>query len=129
MTNTINALIIDDDAFNLEVLQRIVASEGGKPICVQDVSKLDGVLRERGSQLDIAFLDLEMPKMDGYRVFELLRSRLGMDFPVVACTVHTNEITNARELGFHSFVGKPIDLARFPDQFRRILSGEPVWEV
>jgi two-component system, cell cycle response regulator DivK len=129
MAHTINALIIDDDAFNLEVLQRMVASEGGQPVCVQDVGKLDAVLRERGTQLDIAFLDLEMPKMDGYRVFEMLRSRLGADFPVVACTVHTNEITNARSLGFHSFVGKPIDLERFPDQFRRILSGEPVWEI
>jgi len=35
----------------------------------------------------------------------------------------------ARRAGFDSFIGKPLDLRGFPDQIRRILNGQPVWEV
>jgi len=34
----------------------------------------------------------------------------------------------ARESGFDGFLGKPLDPDRFPDQIRRILSGDKVWE-
>jgi hypothetical protein len=34
-----------------------------------------------------------------------------------------------REAGFHSFLGKPLNVGRFPNLLRRILSGQPVWEV
>jgi DNA-binding NarL/FixJ family response regulator len=47
--------------------------------------------------------------------------------PVVAYTVHVSEINRAYQLGFHSFIGKPIDPDKFPDQLARILRGEPVW--
>jgi two-component system cell cycle response regulator DivK len=34
----------------------------------------------------------------------------------------------ARESGFDGFLGKPLDPDRFPEQIRRILNNEPVWE-
>lgn len=129
MANKPQILIIDDEAFNLEVLARLISAEGATPISLQDVGKLQNVLADVGSSLQMAFVDLEMPKMDGYKVFALLQKTLGVNFPVIACTVHTNEITTARELGFHSFVGKPIDIDRFPEQFQRLLNGEQIWEI
>jgi two-component system cell cycle response regulator DivK len=35
----------------------------------------------------------------------------------------------ARQAGFDGFLGKPIDPDRFPEQIRRVLQGEQVWEV
>ena len=35
----------------------------------------------------------------------------------------------AEECGFDGFLGKPLDPDRFPDQIRRVLKGEPVWEI
>jgi two-component system cell cycle response regulator DivK len=50
---------------------------------------------------------------------------------VVAVTAHHSptEMQRARAAGFDGFIGKPIDPARFPDQIRRILAGESVWEA
>jgi two-component system cell cycle response regulator DivK len=35
----------------------------------------------------------------------------------------------ARAAGFDGFLGKPLDPDRFPDQIRRILGGEEVWDL
>jgi two-component system cell cycle response regulator DivK len=35
----------------------------------------------------------------------------------------------ARQAGFDGFLGKPIDPDKFPDQIRRVLQGEQIWDV
>ena len=52
------------------------------------------------------------------------------EIPIVAVTEEASEdqMRKARESGFDGFLGKPLDPDRFPDQIRRILSGEKVWE-
>jgi CheY-like chemotaxis protein len=124
----IHALIIDDDSFNLEVLGRLLANEGAAYTTVQDPTNITATLNNL-KQVDVVFLDLEMPKMDGYKAFQLLTSKLGSGVPIIACTVHSNEIETARKLGFAGFLGKPLDRDRFKNQFKRIQNNQPVWEA
>jgi two-component system cell cycle response regulator DivK len=123
-----HALVIDDNPNNLEVLAELLSMVGIGSTLVQDVTQLNDALAAL-PQLDVVFLDLEMPQADGYEVLDVLRHEVGVDVPIVACTVHLNEIHTAREQGFHSFLGKPLHPKRFPDQMRRILDGEHVWEA
>ncbi|MBI5958427.1 MAG: response regulator [Chloroflexi bacterium] len=125
---TKHALVIDDNENNLEVLDELLGMVGISCTLVQDVSQLDAALATL-TQLDIVFLDLEMPHVNGYEMLAMLHQEIGLDVPVVACTVHLNEIQTAREHGFHSFLGKPLNPKRFADQIRRIIDGEPVWEA
>jgi two-component system cell cycle response regulator DivK len=127
MAKSLHALIIDDEIFNLEVLSRLLAAQGITSTRVQDIGGLREDIRAF-APFDVVFLDLEMPQMDGYQVFELLRGVLGTHTPIIACTVHANEVSTARELGFTGFLAKPLDQKRFPDQVRSILRGEPVWD-
>ena len=50
---------------------------------------------------------------------------------VVAVTAEANteQMSRARAAGFDGFLGKPLDTDKFPDQIRRMLRGEPVWEL
>ncbi|MBK8615974.1 MAG: hypothetical protein IPN96_02450 [Anaerolineales bacterium] len=50
--------------------------------------------------------------------------------PIIAVTAEASveQMNKAKDSGFDGFLGKPLDPDRFPDQIRRILSGEPVWE-
>jgi two-component system cell cycle response regulator DivK len=50
--------------------------------------------------------------------------------PIIAVTAEASleQMKKAKDSGFDGFLGKPLDPDRFPDQIRRILSGEPVWE-
>lgn len=122
----IHALVIDDNAQNLKVLSQLLAKQGVSCTEVGNASALNDVLAGL-EHVDVVFLDLEMPGIDGYHAKELLRSALG-NTPIVAYTVHVSEINAVKQLGFDGFIGKPLDMTRFPDQLARILRGEQVWE-
>ena len=121
------ALIIDDNLGNLRVLVELLQLEDIRFIEVYDPRTLEAQLQDM-PPIDIIFLDLEMPSLNGYQILRLFKSHPRYsDVPIVACTVHIGEIHTAREQGFHSFIGKPINVDTFPEQLRRILSGEQVW--
>jgi two-component system cell cycle response regulator DivK len=50
---------------------------------------------------------------------------------VIAVTAEASQeqINKARASGFDGFLGKPLDPDRFPEQIRRILANESVWEM
>jgi two-component system cell cycle response regulator DivK len=127
LVNQPHALIIDDNAKNMNVLARLLSEQGVSNTQVAHPRHLEAALETAG-EVDIVFLDIEMPGMSGYDVLERLRlyDHLG-GVPVVAYTVHVSEINRAHELGFHSFLGKPLDPDKFPSQLACILRGEPVW--
>lgn len=126
---SIHALVLDDNPNNLGILAELLTLEGASVTTVQNPLKLGPAL-DSLEQLDVIFLDLEMPGMDGYEVLEQLKANPQWEgVPVVAYTVHISEINVARRLGFHSFLGKPLDADLFPEQLARILQGERVWEI
>lgn len=124
---TLHALIIDDDAYSIHIMQRLLDQEDISYTAIPDPTQLESVLQTL-ERVDIVFLDLEMPKRDGYEVLAYLRQHIDARVPIVACTVHTAEIGNTRRQGFFSFVAKPLDQDRFSDQLHRILNGISVWE-
>ncbi|MCU0464572.1 MAG: response regulator [Anaerolineae bacterium] len=122
-----HALVIDDNTKNVNILALLLTEQGVTSTLVTNPNLLDEVLVGMGA-VDVVFIDLEMPGMNGFDV----RKRLKADprfvhVPLVAYTVHVSEMNVANEAGFDSFLGKPLDSEKFPDQLARILNGEPVW--
>lgn len=126
---TPHALIIDDNAQNLGVMARLLAKQGFRTTQVENSYALEPMLHTLGP-VDIVFLDLELPGMNGFELLEAMQSDARFEqVPIVAYTVHLSEMHRAHEKGFHSFLGKPLDAARFPEQVARIMDGERVWET
>lgn len=124
---TKRALIIDDNADNVGVLAEMLMLEGLEYTAIQNPTQINSIIAQDAS-FDVVFLDLEMPHIDGYEMLEKLQADARFEqVPIVAYTVHVSEINVARKLGFHSFVGKPLDADQFPSQLADILSGKPVW--
>ncbi len=124
----IHALLIDDNEENLSVLASLLRRQQATTTVIASPQRLTDHLRTI-APVDVVFLDLEMPGLDGYDVLALLKADPRFQaVPIVACTVHLNEVTTAHSHGFHSFIGKPLDATRFPDQLSRILCNEAVWE-
>jgi CheY-like chemotaxis protein len=124
--NQSHALVIDDNPQNRKVLAQLLGKQGVNCTEVSDPTKLQSVL-STVDHIDVVFLDLEMPGLDGFAVKTLLREQLG-NTPIIAYTVHVSEMNTVQESGFDGFLAKPISGARFPEQLARILRGESVWE-
>jgi len=124
-----HALIIDDDIKNLTVLQQMLSHQGITHTSVQDSTQVEIVLEDLDT-VDIIFLDLEMPEIDGYQLFELFQQYPKLaNTRIIACTVHTAELHTAQNMGFHSFISKPLNIHRFPEQVNNILDGIAVWDA
>ena len=123
------ALIIDDNRSNLEVLALLLKKEGLTPVTVQTIHSLSGAL-DKAMEFDVIFLDLEFPNHSGFElVGHLKHDGRFQNTPIVAYSVHTSELNEARAAGFDSFIGKPLIIDQFSGQLSRILNGEAVWEV
>jgi two-component system cell cycle response regulator DivK len=123
-----HALIIDDDAYNVYIMERFLDRENIAYTAITDTAALENTLKEL-QKIDLVLLDLEMPKRDGYLIIDILKQHLEAHVPIVACTVHTAEINRTKKLGFSGFIAKPLDMERFPEQINRILNGETIWEA
>lgn len=123
-----HALIVEDDSNNMQVLASLLSKEGFTSTEILDSRLVEQALQTI-DQVDVVFLDLEMQSLNGYDILEMLKADNHLrSVPVVAYTVHVSEINAAYESGFHSFLAKPLDSDRFPEQVAKILQGERVWE-
>jgi CheY-like chemotaxis protein len=125
--NPFKALVIDDNGANVEVLSSLLAAQGGEVSGFKDPTKALAALSTL-PQIDVIFVDLDMPKINGFEMLDHLREGLP-NVPIIAYTVHISEIDMARRLGFDGFLGKPLDHDRFPKLLERILNHQPVWEL
>ena len=123
--NMTRALVVDDNPQNLKVMIQMLSKQGVTCDEYLNPLKLTDNLPAL-EPVDVVFLDLEMPGMDGYVVKDMLREHLG-DVPIIAYTVHVSEMNVVRRLGFDGFLAKPLNNERFPAQLARILRGEAVW--
>jgi CheY-like chemotaxis protein len=123
-----HALIIDDDAYNVYIMERFLDRENIAYTAITNTLMLENTLKAL-KKIDLVLLDLEMPKRDGYEIMGILRRYLDTRVPIIACTVHTAEINRTKKLGFSGFIAKPLDMERFSEQIHRILSGETVWDA
>lgn len=124
-----HALIIDDNRSNIDVLVMLLEQEDVTHTAVQTVRQVEKALDQAGT-VDVVFLDLEFPVGDGFQILDALKATARFqNVPIVAYSVHTSEIDVVRRAGFDGFLGKPLSTQHFPEQLRRILSGQSVWDI
>jgi two-component system cell cycle response regulator DivK len=125
------ALVVEDDAPGLAILSVMLRRLGVRTVMERYAS--DAVDRaKKMTKVDMIFLDLGLPDGDGYEVLAQLKQEPNLkNVPIVAVTARdaSTEIAKAQAAGFNGFLGKPLNRNRFPDQIRRIMNGEGVWEV
>ena len=125
-------LIVEDNFNNFRLMARLLAFHGIKncewKTSGSQVVEFAGAL----PRVDLVLMDLYLPGEDGYQVLARLRAHPKFaDTPIVAVTAEATEgnLRRASEAGFDGFIGKPINATLFPDQVRRILEGEAVWDL
>ncbi len=123
------ALIIEDDSTSIRVLELLLKLLQVETYVLTDMGNFYNDLAAIPLP-DVIFLDLEMPQLNGYEILDYLKtSNVAQAVPIVAYSTHISHLNNARDAGFHSFLGKPLDGKLFAQQLESILNDIPVWEV
>ncbi len=123
-------LVVEDNVSNFVLIARMLGYLGIH--CEWKTSGYEVVeYADTLPRLDLILMDIRLPYEDGYGALKKIRaSERFKTVPIIAVTAEASleQMNKAKDSGFDGFLGKPLDPDRFPDQIRRILSGEPVWE-
>lgn len=124
-------LVVEDNVSNFVLIARMLGYMGIH--CEWKTSGYEVVeYADTLPRLDLILMDIRLPYEDGYGALKKIRnSHTLKDTRVVAVTAEASveQMNKSRASGFDGFIGKPLDPDRFPDQIRRILTGEAVWDL
>jgi two-component system cell cycle response regulator DivK len=124
-------LVVEDNVSNFVLIARLLGFMGIH--CEWKTSGYEVVeYADTLTRLDLILMDIRLPYEDGYAAMKKIRASDRLKaVPIVAVTAEASQeqMNKARSSGFDGFLGKPLDPDRFPDQIRRILNGEAVWEI
>lgn len=115
---TPHILIVDDNAYNLEVLSRRLEKRGYKVTCVENGT--DALTLINDGALDLVLLDIMMPGISGIEVLtETRRTFSKMALPIIMVTSkgESEDVVQALNQGANDYIMKPID---FPVALARI---------
>jgi two-component system cell cycle response regulator DivK len=124
-------LVVEDNVANFVLIARMLGYMGIH--CEWKTSGYEVVeYADTLPRLDLILMDIRLPYEDGFEALTKIRSAPKLqETLVVAVTAEASneQMRKAREAAFDGFIGKPLDPDRFPNQIRRILMGEQVWEL
>jgi CheY-like chemotaxis protein len=124
-------LVVADNVPNFVMIARMLA-QIGVTHCEWRTSGWQVVqVADSLPALDLVLLDIHLPYEDGFQALHKLRTHPRLrETRIVALTDSTSqdELERAQEAGFDGFLTTPLNPERFPDQIKRLLAGEPVWE-
>lgn len=126
-----SVLVVEDNVSNFALIARMLGYLGihceWKTSGYEVLEYADALPR-----VDLILMDIRLPYESGFGAGAKVRkSRRFRSVPIVAVTAEASreQMLKARQAGFDGFIGKPLDPDRFPDQIRRLLNREQVWEL
>ncbi len=114
----IKAILIDDELNSLQNLEQKL--EGFCPdVQVVAVSQRpeEGIVLIRQHQPDVVFLDIEMPRMSGFRMLEALGD---YDFDIIFTTAYNHYSIDAIRISAFDYLVKPIGIEELQSAVERL---------
>ena len=105
----IRAVIVDDEELARQVLREFVTAHPEIEIAAECANGFEAVKSVTELKPDLVFLDVQMPKLDGFEVLELI----GTGAAVVFVTAHDNYAIRAFEVHAVDYLLKPFGADRF----------------
>jgi len=112
---TINMLIVEDDAFNIQLIRSLLAKISDTNIISTD-NGLEAlkILELEDEKIDMVLLDLHLPGKSGKEVLQFIRKNEKLnDLPVLIISVDGMDEVELRKMGANDFILKPFDIDEF----------------
>lgn len=100
------ALVVDNDFFFVEFLAELLEQKGYMVIKAYDGK--EGIAKLGEGVVDLVFVDLIMPKIDGKQFIKFIRTKFpGAHFPIIALSgVLVEQLDRLKEIGADYFIAK-----------------------
>jgi two-component system LytT family response regulator len=108
-TKKIRTLIVDDEELARQVLRELIAAHPELKIVAECRNGFEAVKAIGELKPDLLFLDIQMPKLDGFEVLELT----GTDMAIVFATAYDEYALKAFEVHAVDYLLKPFGADRF----------------
>jgi len=105
----IQAVIVDDEELARQVLREFLSAHAEIEITAECANGFEAVKTVAERKPDLVFLDIQMPKLDGFEVLELI----GNEAAVIFVTAYDNYAIRAFEVHAVDYLLKPISVERF----------------
>jgi two-component system, LytTR family, response regulator len=104
----IRAYVVDDEPLGVQRLIRLLQDTGRVAVAGSSSDPLEALEALRTADLDVVFLDIQMPEMTGLELVE----RLNRDIPVVFTTAYDRYALEAFEVNSIDYLLKPVEAPR-----------------
>jgi two-component system LytT family response regulator len=113
---TLRAVIVDDEEPARMAVRQGLAEIGGVEIIAECANGFEAVKVVAESRPDVVLLDVQMPKLDGFEVLELI----GHDVPVIFVTAYDEFALRAFEVHAVDYLLKPFTADRLAAAIARV---------
>lgn len=110
------ALLVEDNALNAEIAKEILEMTGMEVVFASDgVEAVDAITECEDGYYDMVFMDIQMPRMNGYDAARAIRAmdrNYCRQVPIIAMTANAfaEDVHAAKTAGMNEHIAKPIDL-------------------
>ena len=115
MSDVMRIVIVDDEPLARAVLREFADADPRIEIAADCANGFEAVKAVAELKPDLVLLDVQMPKLDGFEVLELL----GRDQPVVFVTAYDQYALRAFEVHAVDYLLKPFSAERFQEAMER----------
>ena len=107
----IRAVVVDDEELSRVLVREYAAAHDDVEIVAECANGFEAVRAVNDLRPDLVFLDVQMPKLDGFEVLELI----GPDVGVIFVTAHDEHALRAFEVHAVDYLLKPFGPERFAE--------------
>ena len=119
-------LLAEDIEINREIFMSLLEDTCLLIDCAKNGKEATEMIEAAPEKYDIVFMDIQMPKMDGFeatRYIRALPALQGVRLPVIAMTanVFKDDVEECLAAGMDDHLGKPIDVSLVLEKLRKFL--------
>ena len=115
MTDELRVILVDDEKPARRLLREYLEGTPGVSIVAECGNGFEAVKAVADHEPDLMLLDIQMPKLDGFEVVELLER----DLPIIFITAHDEHALRAFEVHAVDYLLKPYSAERLGEAIER----------
>ncbi|WP_425447397.1 LytR/AlgR family response regulator transcription factor [Dethiothermospora halolimnae] len=116
----ISILICDDDIYTLRVLKKVIEENDSVKDIFMANNGEEALEIIKTYEVHLAFLDIDMPKMDGLEAAKIMKT-INKDIEIVFITAFRHYALDSYEIRAFDYILKPIDFSRVKEDLQKIL--------